>query len=146
MKDYIYFAIRINIALILASFLVALAIVPLLIVFIAPLAGIFSLEAGDIESVTRILSFIFVMLVSFKVAHWIFKTTYKNSKLKKHLDLNKCILYSFGLGVIIDVIFYFADPEPMNAVAIASMVTSRILVLWAFYLAGKSVSVTSRTS
>lgn len=137
MKDYIFFAIRVNIALVLATMLFTILVIPLLFAIIGALSKGFTLGAGDIASVTEITTFIVFALLSFKAAHWVFRSTYKNMRLKKHhLEIWKCILYSFVLHILIIFAFYYADPEVGS---IAATAVSTIAILLGFYLAGKSV-------
>lgn len=138
MKDYIVFAIRINVALLLATILISAFVIPLIISALLVTGVIdssLSVDPSKVDLITTITGIVSFVVVIFGAAYWVFKRTFGNTKKSKAVTLGKCILYSLIMKIIIDIAYLFFT----NEINIIDYCASQIATLSAFYLAGRSV-------
>lgn len=133
MKDYINLIIRVNIAIFLASEVVAALVIPFILILIIPL-----LIANQIEPTqenTLLFAHITTALIIFIAGFWVFKATYLNMKRNnKPIQFLNSVLYSIILYLVIRVILSLF----FNQGDIIGIVILTISAFIAFYLAGRS--------
>lgn len=129
MKTYLNLAVRVNIALILATKLIGA------FVLLAVSRALLYFELAESEIIIWWSGLLALMVIIFIAGYWVFKLTYENTIKKEKITLGKAIIYSSILFFIINVLFiFFAEETDLIYTGVGILFVSL-----PFYLAGKSV-------
>ena len=139
MNNHLKFAFYVNIVQIIIYVLITIILIPLISIVLtfSGLIDIEALNASPEQYVSLIQNvYLVVFLITLFIAsYFIFKILYKKFKKTKNLFLNKAILYSMILYIIINLMFVIPSEEKDYI----SFIMGILITLAAFYLAGKSV-------
>lgn len=129
MKTYLNLAIRVNIALFLASKLVGAFIVLIVSAFLSSFGLV---DSGILIWWTGLAALIIILFIA---GYWVFKLTYRNMKEAKKITLEKAIIYSVALNFIINFVYImFLEEKDFVYLGVGA-----VFLVVPFYLAGKSV-------
>ena len=126
-KNYLWFAIKVNLLLFIITIIVGLLSGFLLFPIVLILGGIGS------ESLFIIVATLWLALLTILPYYWAFKSVYKRANLK----LFEAIFFTLGIKIIIDVIYlYFAEEYLDPLPTIIYLLINAGITFIVFYFAG----------
>lgn len=131
---YLWFAVKVNVAIVLISLVIAFFSVILLI----PIGIIFAAVSSPLVMI--VIATLWIAIIGIIPLYLAFKYIYKKSH---GIELRDAIIYSVGLMVIVNIaIEYFTNPYLDPTVTSINLLISVVVTSLVFYVAGRRVMPT----